>query len=161
MCRKATERYRKRRRSPSIENVRRRVETEMPMPVASSASNSGAFVLLRFQLKVYSKYVLKINRREGDYTTKPTSVGPTLPAALEYGLFDARDEERDNENEYDGYEDNEALNESLSSLVRETTRNCSAVFLTWSKFPDLENGVKPELGWYANYVYAMFPRRAI
>ncbi|KAN0075079.1 hypothetical protein V8E54_007690 [Elaphomyces granulatus] len=33
--------------SPSMENVgnrRRRVETEMPMPVASSASNSGVFV---------------------------------------------------------------------------------------------------------------------
>ena len=65
-------------------------------------------------------------------------------------LFDARDEE--NENKYDRHEDNEAFNESLSSLVREITRNCSAVFLTWSKFPDLENGVKP------NYVYAMFPR---
>jgi hypothetical protein len=60
---------------------------------------------------------------------------------------DARDEECDNENEYDRHEDNEAFNESLSSLVRETTRNCSAVFvLTWSKFPDLENGVKPEPG---------------
>jgi hypothetical protein len=40
----------------------------------------------------------------------------------------------------------------------ETTRNSSAIFLTWSKFPDLENGVKPEPGWYANYVYAMFPK---
>jgi hypothetical protein len=39
----------------------------------------------------------------------------------------ARDEECDNENEYDRHEDNEAFNESLSSLVRETTRNCSAV----------------------------------
>jgi hypothetical protein len=28
----------------------------------------------------------------------------------------------------------------------DTTRNCSAIFLTWSKFPDLENGVKPEPG---------------
>lgn len=39
-----------------------------------------------------------------------------------------------------------------------TTRNCSAIFLTWSKFPNLENGVKPETGWYPNYVYAMLPR---
>jgi len=36
-----------------------------------------------------------------------------------------------------------------------TTRNCSAIFLTWSKFPNLENGVKPETGWYPNYIYAM------
>ena len=27
-----------------------------------------------------------------------------------------------------------------------TTRHSSAIFLTWSKFPDLENGVKPEPG---------------
>jgi hypothetical protein len=39
-----------------------------------------------------------------------------------------------------------------------TTRNSSAIFLTWSRFPDLENGVKPEPGWYANYVYAMLPK---
>ena len=32
----------------------------------------------------------------------------------------------------------------------ETTRNHSALFLTWSKFPDLENGVMPEPGWYPN-----------
>jgi hypothetical protein len=38
------------------------------------------------------------------------------------------------------------------------TRNSSAIFLTWSKFPDLENGVKPESGWYPNYVYAMLPK---
>src|ERR1700744_5613313 len=60
-------------------------------------------------------------------------------------------------NTYDRHEDNEAFNESLSSLVREITRNCSAVFLTWSKFPDLENGVKPEPGWYANYVFCIGP----
>jgi len=40
----------------------------------------------------------------------------------------------------------------------ETTRNCSAIFLTWSKFPDLQNGVLPEPGWYPNYVYAMLPK---
>jgi hypothetical protein len=40
----------------------------------------------------------------------------------------------------------------------DTTRNCSAIFLTWSEFPDLENGVKPEPGWYSNYVYAMLPK---
>jgi hypothetical protein len=39
-----------------------------------------------------------------------------------------------------------------------TTRNCSAIFLTWSKFPNLENGVMPETGWYPNYVYAMLPK---
>ncbi|KAN0072518.1 hypothetical protein V8E54_009447, partial [Elaphomyces granulatus] len=39
-----------------------------------------------------------------------------------------------------------------------TTRNCSAIFLTWSKFPNLENGVKPETGWYPNYIYAMLPK---
>jgi hypothetical protein len=38
------------------------------------------------------------------------------------------------------------------------TRNSSAIFLTWSKFPDLENGVKPGSGWYPNYVYAMLPK---
>jgi hypothetical protein len=34
----------------------------------------------------------------------------------------------------------------------ETTCN---ILLTWSKFPDLENGEKLEPGGYANYVYAM------
>jgi hypothetical protein len=40
----------------------------------------------------------------------------------------------------------------------EMTRNCSDIFLTWSKFPDLQNGVLPEPGWYPNYVYAMLPK---
>jgi hypothetical protein len=40
----------------------------------------------------------------------------------------------------------------------ETTRNCSAIFLTWPKFLDLESGKNPEPGWYANYVYGMLPR---
>jgi hypothetical protein len=40
----------------------------------------------------------------------------------------------------------------------ETTRNCSAIFLTWTKFPDLQNGIMPESGWYPNYVYAMLPK---
>jgi len=40
----------------------------------------------------------------------------------------------------------------------EITRNSSTVFLTWSKFPNLEKGSKPEPGWYANYVYAMLPK---
>jgi len=40
----------------------------------------------------------------------------------------------------------------------ETTKNCSAIFLTWSKFPNLQNGVMPESGWYPNYVYAMLPK---
>ncbi|KAN0068311.1 hypothetical protein V8E54_013507 [Elaphomyces granulatus] len=39
-----------------------------------------------------------------------------------------------------------------------TTRNSSAILLTWSKFPNLENGVKPETGWYPNYIYAMLPK---
>ncbi|KAN0076088.1 hypothetical protein V8E54_007358 [Elaphomyces granulatus] len=39
-----------------------------------------------------------------------------------------------------------------------TTRNCSAIFLTRSKFPNLENGIKPETGWYPNYIYAMLPK---
>jgi hypothetical protein len=38
------------------------------------------------------------------------------------------------------------------------TRNSSAIFLTWSKFPELENGTKPVAGWYPNYVYAMLPK---
>ena len=38
------------------------------------------------------------------------------------------------------------------------TRNSSAIFLTWSKFLELENGSMPAAGWYANYVYAMFPK---
>ncbi|KAN0081838.1 hypothetical protein V8E54_003136 [Elaphomyces granulatus] len=37
-------------------------------------------------------------------------------------LFDARDEECDNENEYNRHEDNEAFNESLSSLARNSPR---------------------------------------
>jgi hypothetical protein len=37
----------------------------------------------------------------------------------------------------------------------ETTRNCSAIFLTWS---DLQNGVMLEPGWYPNYAYAMLPK---
>ena len=96
------------------------------------------------------------NNNDGDKDGTWDELAETTFNMYFKSLFDARDEE--NENEYDRHEDNEAFNESLSSLVREITRNCSAVFLTWSKFPDLENGVKPEPGWYANYVYAMFPR---
>jgi hypothetical protein len=58
-------------------------------------------------------------------------------------LFDARDEE--NENEYDRHEDNEAFNESLSSLVREITRNCSAVFLTCPSSPTWKMELSCEL----------------
>ena len=36
--------------------------------------------------------------------------------------------------------------------LNDVTRNSSAIFMAWSKFPDLESGV------YANYVYAMLPR---
>jgi hypothetical protein len=50
------------------------------------------------------------------------------------------------------------LADNPSIGLDETTRNCSAVFLTWSKFPDLQNGVLPESGWYPNYVYAMLPK---
>jgi hypothetical protein len=42
--------------------------------------------------------------------------------------------------------------------LNDVTRNSSAIFMAWSKFPDLESGVMPEPGWYANYVYAMLPR---
>jgi hypothetical protein len=42
--------------------------------------------------------------------------------------------------------------------LNDVTRNSSAIFMTWSKFPDLESGMTPEPGWYANYVYAMLPR---
>jgi hypothetical protein len=51
-----------------------------------------------------------------------------------------------------------ALADNPSIGLNETTRNSSAVFLTWSRFPELDNGTKPETGWYANYVYAMLPR---
>ncbi len=50
------------------------------------------------------------------------------------------------------------LADNPSVGLDETTRNSSAVFLTWSKFPELDNGTKPEAGWYANYIYAMLPR---
>ncbi|KAN0068588.1 hypothetical protein V8E54_013312 [Elaphomyces granulatus] len=50
------------------------------------------------------------------------------------------------------------LAENPNIGLDETTRNCSAIFLTWSKFPDLQNAVMPESGWYPNYVYAMLPK---
>src|ERR1700743_3771028 len=32
--------------------------------------------------------------------------------------------------------------------LNDVTRNSSTIFMTWSKFPDLESGVTPEPGWY-------------
>lgn len=50
------------------------------------------------------------------------------------------------------------LADNPSIGLDETTRNASAIFLTWSKFPELETGTKPEAGWYPNYIYAMLPK---
>lgn len=40
----------------------------------------------------------------------------------------------------------------------EITRNSSAVFKVWSRFPSSDHAEVPKTGWYANYVYALLPK---
>ncbi|KAF6784886.1 hypothetical protein CSOJ01_15680 [Colletotrichum sojae] len=40
----------------------------------------------------------------------------------------------------------------------EITRNSSAVFKVWSRFPSTEHADTPQAGWYPNYVYALLPK---
>ena len=67
--------------------------------------------------KIGSKWVVNLRPSKLDRDEDQTwnDLAETTFNMYFKSLFDAWDEQRDNENEYDGYEDDEAFNESWSS----------------------------------------------